>query len=298
MKKNNRIRPINLDNSKMNNPMGYEERTSIEPYLNEIRNYPAFSRDEEIKAVKKAKTGNEEAFENFIKHNLLLVYKAARHYMHTGLPLEDLIQYGNIGLIKSARAYIEHEDYYLKNRFNTYAVWYIRKEITDAIEVHGSIIRHPHDWNVLSGKIKKVSESFEVKYGRLPKTDELSKIIGEDEKKIIDTMSSMLTSFSTDTPIGEKDADDRQDTYGDMLMSSDRADNIVSENDTKFEVKTLLSSLNERERLVVTMTYGIGYDYERDPKAIGEELGCSPTTVKNIMSKAVEKMQRAAANFN
>lgn len=290
--KNNRMRPVNISNENMNNAMSYEERERINTYLSEISKYKPFSREEEIETVRKAKT-DERWFDEFVKHNLLLVLKSAKHFMHIGLPLEDLIQYGNMGLLESARAYVEHEDYYLKNRFNTYAVWYIRKAIIDAFEECGSTIRMTHNNAVLLLKIRKASDSFEVKNGRAPKTEELAEMLGETETTITKAVGSILTSYSTDSNVDSDD--DESQTYGDLLPSYESADDTVKVEDTKTEVNGMLSVLTERERKVVMMSFGIGYDCEYEPCTIADRMGLGTERVRQILKESMKKLRAVAS---
>lgn len=297
--KNNKMKPVNISNESMNNAMSFEEREKINTYLSEISKYKPLSREEEIETVRKAKT-DERWFDEFVKHNLLLVLKSAKHFMHIGLPLEDLVQYGNVGLIESARAYVEHKDYYLKNRFNTYAVWYIRKAIIDAFEECGSTVRMTHNNAVLLLKIRKVSDSFEVKNGRAPKVDEIAEMLaGENDdiekirKEVKNALNSSMSYYSTDKTVDSDD--DESQTYGDLMPSGESADCITKEEDTKTEVNGMLSILTERERKVVTMTFGIGYDYEYEPCAIADRMGLGVERVRQILNESMKKLRAESA---
>lgn len=297
--KNNRMRPVNISNGNMNNAMSFEEREKINTYLSEISKYKPLSREEEIETVRKAKT-DERWFDEFVKHNLLLVLKSAKHFMHIGLSLEDLVQYGNVGLVESARAYVEHKDYYLKNRFNTYAVWYIRKAITDAVDEVGSTIRTTHNNSVLRQKIRKASDSFEVLNGRAPKVEELADMLAKENddieklrKDIEKTISSTMTYYSTDKTVDSDD--DESQTFGDLLPSAEKTDVNLRVEDTRTEVEGMLSVLTERERKVVTMTFGIGYDYEYEPSCIADRMGLGVERVRQILKESMKKLRAVAA---
>ena len=279
----------------MNNPMGFNERTPvINDYMNIGNKYPPFSREEEIEAVKAAKE-NPLLFENFVNHNLMLVVAIAKRHMHLGLPLEDLVQFGNIGLMKSARLYIDHEDYYMKNRFNTFAVWHIRKAITDAVEEYGSTVRYTHENNIVYGKILKSTESFERLNGRKPTVAELANLTGESEKKIATVTSMRMKGISTETVVEEND--NNAVTFGDMLAGSFNADDIVSESEKKNTVNRALGLLGQRERVVVMMAFGIGYDYEHDAETISNKLGISVEKVYKTISKSMKTLREAAASL-
>lgn len=289
-----KMRPIRIGGADMNNPMGFNERTAINDYLNMANKFPPFSREEEIEAVKAAK-GNPQFFENFVNHNLLLVVAIAKRHMHLGLPLEDLVQFGNLGLMKSARLYVEHEEYYMKNRFNTFAVWYIRKAITDAVEEYGTTVRYTHDNNVTYGKILKAVETFERRNGRKPTAAELAELTGESEKKIATVVGLRMKGISTETVLEEND--NSSVTFGDTLAGSFNADDIVEESEKKSTVNRALGLLGQRERVVVKMAFGIGYDYEHDAETISGKLGISVDKVYKIISKSMKTMREAAASL-
>lgn len=297
MRKNTKMNPVNINTNDMNNPMGFVERTEVEAYINRIRKFEPLTREEEISLTEEIRKGNENAFNVFVEHNLLLAYKAAKKYMHNGVPFADLIQSANIGLITAARNYIykigntENGDYE-RNRFSSYAIWHIRKSITEAIENEGSPVRRPHLVCNASLKIGKVIDRFDHE----PSIEELVNATGLKESEIVAALGTEISYTSTDVTVDDSNSD-HSDTYGDLIAGNMHADDTIKEEDTHKEVEILMETLDDKERLVVRMTYGIGYDYERDFNAIGEEIGCSPTTVKNIMKKAVAKMQKAAVSL-
>lgn len=282
----------------MNNPMGFNERKNIETYLSEIHKYTPLSRDEEITLARRIKEGDDKAFETFVNHNLLLVVSMAKQYMHQGLNLEDLIQFGNIGLMTAVHNYafeigVKDGCNFEFNKFNSMAVWHIRKEITDALDECGSTIRTTHNNSVLRLKIRKVSDSFEVKNGRAPKTEELAEMLGETETTITKVIGSILTPYSTDSNVDSDD--DESQTYGDLLPSYESADDIVKVEDTKTEVNGMLSVLSERERKVVMMSFGIGYDCEYEPCTIADRMGLGTERVRQILKESMKKLRAVAS---
>ena len=246
---------VNLNNSHLDNYMSFMETEEMQLYTKQIRKYKPFTREEEIEAVKKAKSGNQSDFDNFVNHNLLLVVTAARHFMHNGTPLVDLIQYGNIGLTEAARAYIEHPDYYMKNRFNTYAVWYIRKNIVDGMEKDKTIIR-PHMVQVNSNKIKKVIEKLNVD-DTIIDVETISKQIGLSIKDVQTAIMTDHTILSTNMCL-DSNNEEHSDTLGDIITGDMNTDKEMMEQDRKKEIKIILSRLNNRERTIVMMRFGIG----------------------------------------
>ena len=279
---------VNLNNSHLDNYMSFMETEEMQLYTKQIRKYKPFTREEEIEAVKKAKSGNQSDFDNFVNHNLLLVVTAARHFMHNGTPLVDLIQYGNIGLTEAARAYIEHPDYYMKNRFNTYAVWYIRKNIVDGMEKDKTIIR-PHMVQVNSNKIKKVIEKLNAD-DTIIDVETISKQIGLSIKDVQTAIMTDHTILSTNMCL-DSNNEEHSDTLGDTITGDMNTDKEMMEEDRKKEIKIILSRLNNRERTIVMMRFGIGREYEMEFDTIGEILGIGTERVRKIFKDSMMKLK-------
>ena len=279
---------VNLNNSHLDNYMSFMETEEMQLYTKQIRKYKPFTREEEIEAVKKAKSGNQSDFDNFVNHNLLLVVTAARHFMHNGTPLVDLIQYGNIGLTEAARAYIEHPDYYMKNRFNTYAVWYIRKNIVDGMEKDKTIIR-PHMVQINSNKIKKVIEKLNVD-DTIIDVETISKQIGLSIKDVQTAIMTDHTILSTNMCL-DSNNEEHSDTLGDIITGDMNTDKEMMEEDRKKEIKIIRSRLNNRERTIVMMRFGIGREYEMEFDTIGEILGIGTERVRKIFKDSMVKLK-------
>ena len=279
---------VNFNNSHLDNYMSFMETEEMQLYTKQIRKYKPFTREEEIEAVKKAKSGNQSDFDNFVNHNLLLVVTAARHFMHNGTPLVDLIQYGNIGLTEAARAYIEHPDYYMKNRFNTYALWYIRKNIVDGMEKDKTIIR-PHMVQVNSNKIKKVIEKLNAD-DTIIDVETISKQIGLSIKDVQTAIMTDHTILSTNMCL-DSNNEEHSDTLGDIITGDMNTDKEMMEEDRKKEIKIILSRLNNRERAIVMMRFGIGREYEMEFDTIGEILGIGTERARKIFKDSMVKLK-------
>lgn len=279
---------VNFNNSHLDNYMSFMETEEMQLYTKQIRKYKPFTREEEIEAVKKAKSGNQSDFDNFVNHNLLLVVTAARHFMHNGTPLVDLIQYGNIGLTEAARAYIEHPDYYMKNRFNTYAVWYIRKNIVDGMEKDKTIIR-PHMVQINSNKIKKVIEKLNAD-DTIIDVETISKQIGLSIKDVQTAIMTDHTILSTNMCL-DSNNEEHSDTLGDTITGDMNTDKEMMEQDRKKEIKIILSRLNNRERTIVMMRFGIGREYEMEFDTIGEILGIGTERARKIFKDSMVKLK-------
>lgn len=279
---------VNFNNSHLDNYMSFMETEEMQLYTKQIKKYKPFTREEEIEAVKKAKSGNQSDFDNFVNHNLLLVVTAARHFMHNGTPLVDLIQYGNIGLTEAARAYIEHPDYYMKNRFNTYAVWYIRKNIVDGMEKDKTIIR-PHMVQVNSNKIKKVIEKLNAD-DTIIDVETISKQIGLSIKDVQTAIMTDHTILSTNMCL-DSNNEEHSDTLGDIITGDMNTDKEIMEEDRKKEIKIILSRLNNKERAIVMMRFGIGREYEMEFDTIGEILGIGTERARKIFKDSMVKLK-------
>lgn len=257
-------------------------------YMNQIRAIdPYASREEEQAAVEAAKK-DERAFEDFVKHNLKMVVKMANHYANCGLSLADLIGYGNMGLIRAARDYVEHPEYYLINRFSTYAVWHIRKAITDAIEKEGRMVRRTHNIEVNSSKVERYIDRFSLMNGYEPTVEDIAEDTGLDEDDVEAVLVSSRRSVSIDSPM-----DDDEDTpsLGSTLKGHMNADRDLLASDNGTMVNALMSALTEKERLVVAMSFGIGCACEHRPDDIALETGMKLAEVKGLLEKAMRKMK-------
>ena len=282
---------VNFRNEHLNNFASYIETEEVQFYAKEIRKYKPFNREEEIEAVKKAKSGKQSDFENFVNHNLLLVLSAARHFMHNGTPLIDLIQYGNIGLIEAARAYIEHPDYFLKNRFNTYAVWYIRKYIVDGIEENATIVR-PHMVQVNSQKVKKAIEKLSCTTDDIIiDVERISEYLGLSIQDVQTAIITDHTIVSTNMSL-DSDNEEHSDTLGDIISGDMNADREMMKEDRKKEVGIILKKLNDRERAIVKMKFGIEMDYEMEFDGIAEKLNLGTERVRQIYNGAMNKLNK------
>ena len=282
---------VNFSNTHLNNFASFIETEEVQFYAKEIRKYKPFKREEEIEAVKKAKSGKQSDFENFVNHNLLLVLSAARHFMHNGTPLIDLIQYGNIGLIEAARAYIEHPDYFLKNRFNTYAVWYIRKYIVDGIEENATIVR-PHMVQVNSQKVKKAIEHLSCTTDDIIiDVERISEYLGLSIQDVQTAIVTDHTIVSTNMSL-DSDNEEHSDTLGDIISGDMNADREMMKADRKEEVGFILKKLNDRERAIVKMKFGIEMDYEMEFDGIAEKLNLGTERVRQIYNGAMNKLNK------
>lgn len=258
---------------------------SLKVYLKEIGRYTLLSREEEIELAEAAAQGDQKAKEKLINHNLRLVVSIAKHYMGRGVILSDLIQEGNLGLIKAVDRYDVSRGF----KFSTYATFWIKQSISRAIMDQSRNIRIPVHVIEFISNIKKIEHSFLQENGRKPKENEVAKILGVDVKKVKDAYSWMKDTTSLDIVVG----DDEDTTVGSFIedesVSSDFA--AIEENDRTTAIRNILDTLNDREKMVIVRRFGIGLDRAETLDEIGKELGLSRERIRQIEAAALRKLR-------
>lgn len=257
---------------------------SVKMYLAAINNKPLLSREQEIILAQKATSGDRAAKNTLIEHNLRLVVSVAKRYRGCGITFLDLIQEGNLGLIKAVDKFELAKGY----RFSTYATWWIRQSIGRALADQSRTIRIPGHVLELLSKMKKVSNLFFEENLREPTDKELAKILNTDLEKIqvARDMSQAVTSL--DTPIG----DDEEDSIGDMIADSgEPLFSRLFELDKNEVLNTVLNTLSEREASILRMRFGIGVKQPQTLEDVGETLNISKERVRQIEGKALRKLR-------
>ena len=271
--------------------MGKEEIQESEPlriYLNEIGEIPLLDETEEKELGRRISDGDESARARLEEGNLRLVVSIAKHYTGRGLPLMDLIQEGNIGLMHAAEKY----DYTKDNRFSTYASWWIKEAITRAIDQQSREIRVPVHVAENIKRVQKAAKELQQEFGREAEPGEIAKKLGDrTEEEVKNILSYIRNPVSLETPVGE----DGEDSLGDFVEDrsettpEDAMDVLVR----KEEVQELLETLNDREKEVISLRFGLGKDRTYTLEEIGESLGITRERVRQIESKAMEKLSVA-----
>ena len=276
----------------MENELNIQESMLTEPlkiYLNEIGQIPLLSEEEERELGRKSSEGDAAARQKLAEANLRLVVSIAKHYTGRGVQLMDLIQEGNMGLMRAAEKY----DYRKENRFSTYASWWIKEAMQRAIDQQSREIRVPVHVAENMKKVQKVSKELQQELGREPLPKEIAeKIPGKTEKDIKDILSYLQSPVSLETPVGEEG----ENSLGDMVEDRTEAtpeeamDSLVR----KEEVSELLDSLSDRERQVIRLRYGLEDGKTHTLEEIGNTLNVTRERVRQIEARAMEKLRKNA----
>ena len=259
-------------------------------YLVEIGRAPMVSIEEEIElaqAIKKGGRAGERAKNKLVEANLRFVVSVAKQYQHQGLTLTDLIDEGNIGLIKAAERFDETRGF----KFISYAVWWIRQSILQAIAEQSRIVRLPLNQVGSLNKVNHEINKFEQENLRRPSVEEIADRTGVDEEKISQSMAASGHHVSIDAPFG----DDDDNAMVDVMSSGDdsRTDKQVDHESMAMELKQVLGQvLKERERQIVCACFGIG-EPEKGLEEIGDKMGLTRERVRQIREKSISKLRES-----
>lgn len=256
----------------------------LDKYLQEIGREEPLTIQEEIELAQRIRKGDKAARDKLIKANLRFVVSVAKHYQNQGLSLPDLINEGNIGLIKAAEKFDETRGF----KFISYAVWHIRQSILSALADQARLIRLPLNQVGSLNQIKKTIAQFEQENQRKPSTEELSETLGITEEKITNALNASGRSVSMSAPFSDTDSN----TLLDVLPDEDAplADASLHEESLTTEIDRALNSLSEREQDVVRMSYGLGCE-ALTLEEIGREINLTRERVRQIREKALRKLR-------
>lgn len=261
---------------------------ALDKYLVEIGRAPMVSIDEEIELaqiIKKGGRAAERAKNKLVEANLRFVVSVAKQYQHQGLTLTDLIDEGNIGLIKAAERFDETRGF----KFISYAVWWIRQSILQAIAEQSRIVRLPLNQVGSLNKVNQESNRFEQENQRRPSVEELAQRTGIDEEKISQSMAASGHHVSIDAPFGEDDDNSMVDV---MASGEDsRTDKHVDHESMAMELRQVLDKvLKDREKQIVCACFGIG-ETEKGLEEIGDRMGLTRERVRQIREKSITKLR-------
>jgi RNA polymerase primary sigma factor len=265
------------------------ESEALEKYLSEIGKEELLSADEEVELAQRIRKGDRQALDRLTKANLRFVVSVAKQYQNQGLSLPDLINEGNVGLIKAAEKFDETRGF----KFISYAVWWIRQSILQAIAEQSRIVRLPLNQVGSVNKINRMLTKFEQENERRPSVGEISEETDLPEDKIGEAMLASNRHVSVDAPF----VDGEDNSLLDILVNDNApmADRQLLMESLRTEIASLLKTLNERERRVVTAFYGIGQP-EMTLEEIGNKYGLTRERVRQIKEKAIRHLRGNTKN--
>ena len=265
------------------------ESASLDKYLQEIGHEDLISVEEEVELAQRIKKGDRKALERLTKANLRFVVSVAKQYQNQGLSLPDLINEGNLGLIKAAQKFDEPRGF----KFISYAVWWIRQSILQAIAEQSRIVRLPLNQVGSVNKINRVLNKFEQENERRPSLEEIADKIDLPEDKIIDAMKVNGRHVSVDAPFIDGEDNSLLDVFPNADAPS--ADQQLVDESLRDEISRALGSLNERERAIVECFFGIGQP-EMTLEEIGDKYGLTRERVRQIKEKAIRRLRHSTKN--
>ncbi|GAB1472572.1 RNA polymerase sigma factor RpoD/SigA [Bacteroidota bacterium] len=263
------------------------ESASLDKYLQEIGREELITVEDEVELAQRIRKGDQEALEKLTRANLRFVVSVAKQYQNQGLSLPDLINEGNLGLIKAAEKFDETRGF----KFISYAVWWIRQSILQALAEQSRIVRLPLNQVGSLNKINKALSKFEQENERMPSPEELSEILDIPKEKIADTLRVSGRHVSVDAPF----VDGEDNNLLDVLVNNDspNADRGLVNESLNKEIERALSTLTERERDIVKYFFGIGTS-EMTLEEIGEYFGLTRERVRQIKEKAIRRLRHSA----
>ena len=263
------------------------ESASLDKYLQEIGKEDLISVEEEVELAQKIRKGDQSALEKLTRANLRFVVSVAKQYQNQGLSLPDLINEGNLGLIKAAEKFDETRGF----KFISYAVWWIRQSILQALAEQSRIVRLPLNQVGSLNKINKAFARFEQEHERTPSPEELAQELDLPKEKVADTLRVSGRHVSVDAPF----SDGEDNSLLDVLVNTDspNADRGLINESLYTEVDRALSTLTERERDIVRYFFGIGCA-EMTLEEIGEEFGLTREHVRQIKEKAIRRLRHSS----
>jgi len=262
------------------------ESQSLEKYLQEIGKVELITPEEEVKLAIRIKQGDQLALDRLTKANLRFVVSVAKQYQNQGLTLPDLINEGNLGLIKAAQRFDETRGF----KFISYAVWWIRQSILQALAEQSRIVRLPLNKVGLTNRISKAFSQLEQEFEREPTAEELATLLDLEIEEVAATMGASARHVSMDQPL----SDGEESTLMDVLVNpnADSTDmDIAFKASLKTEIERSLSTLTERQKEVIRFFFGIGVDHPLSLEDIGERFNLTRERVRQIKDKAITKLR-------
>ncbi|MEJ7912300.1 MAG: RNA polymerase sigma factor RpoD/SigA [Chitinophagaceae bacterium] len=262
------------------------ESQSLEKYLQEIGKVELITPEEEVRLARAIKQGCQQSLDRLTKANLRFVVSVAKQYQNQGLSLPDLINEGNLGLIKSAQRFDETKGF----KFISYAVWWIRQSILQSLAEQARIVRLPLNKVGLTSRIQKAFSQLEQEFEREPSAEELAELLNMELEEVTSSLSINARHVSMDTPLSEGE----EGTLLDVLVNTnaEKTDSEVEYNQSlTIEIDRSLQTLTERQKEVVCYFFGIGVDHPLSLEDIGDKFNLTRERVRQIKDKAITKLQ-------
>ncbi|HRE50153.1 MAG TPA: RNA polymerase sigma factor RpoD/SigA [Flavitalea sp.] len=262
------------------------ESQSLEKYLQEIGKVELINSEEEVRLARAIKQGDQAALDKLTKANLRFVVSVAKQYQNQGLSLPDLINEGNLGLIKAAQRFDETRGF----KFISYAVWWIRQSILQSLAEQSRIVRLPLNKVGLTNRVQKAFSQLEQEFEREPSTEELAELLGLETDEVSATLGLGGRHVSMDTPL----SDGEESTLVDVMENpnAERAEmNIEHLESLKQEIDRSFQVLTERQKEVICYFFGIGQDHPMSLEDIGDKFNLTRERVRQIKDKAITKLR-------
>ena len=262
------------------------ESQSLEKYLQEIGKVELISPEEEVRLATLIKQGDQAALDRLTKANLRFVVSVAKQYQNQGLSLPDLINEGNLGLIKAAQRFDETRGF----KFISYAVWWIRQSILQSLAEQARIVRLPLNKVGLTNRIQKAYSQLEQEFEREPSAEELAEVLDMDIEEITSSLGINARHVSMDTPLSEGE----EGTLLDVLenTNAEKTDQLLDHTQSlKTEIDRSLGTLTERQKEVICYFFGIGVDHPLSLEDIGDKFNLTRERVRQIKDKAITKLK-------
>ena len=276
---------IDMENIDLSVPEGISIEDPVRMYLKEIGKVPLLSAEEEIKLAQRMEEGDEDAKKRLAEANLRLVVSIAKRYVGRGMLFLDLIQEGNLGLIKA----VEKFDYRKGYKFSTYATWWIRQAITRAIADQARTIRIPVHMVETINKMSKMQRKLTLELGYEPSVTELAEALDMTEDKVMEIMQIAREPASLETPIGEEDDSNLGDFVADnnVVTPEGNVESVM----LREHIDALLGDLKERERQVIVLRFGLEDGHPRTLEEVGKEFNVTRERIRQIEAKALRKLR-------
>jgi len=258
---------------------------TLDKYLADIAKEALLTTDEEVELAQRIKAGDQIALDRLVRANLRFVVSVAKQYQNQGLSLQDLINEGNLGLVKAAQRFDETRGF----KFISYAVWWIRQSILQAVAEQARIIRLPMNQVGALAKVKKAIAALEQKLERRPTLKEISDEVGMPEDKVEQLLSLNSRAMSTDAPLDDEDDANFLDVY--VAEDEVQTDSAVEQESTSRAIRNSLDMLTEKERTIVCMYFGLGTTREYSLEEIAMKLDISRERTRQIRDRALKKLK-------